>query len=302
MLAGRSESLGGLGTAVRPRVDPVAQLGQLALQKRLGTVAALMFLCLVLVAVFAPALAPYSPYEQDRIDILAAPSTNHVLGTDDVGRDVLSRIIFGARISLYVGVVTVAIGTTLGTIIGLVSGYFAGKLDMVVQRFIDALMAFPLLVLALAIMAVLGPSTTNVMIAVGIVMIPGASRVVRGSVLSVKEEQYIEAARAMGARTARVLILHVLPNIFAPIIVLATLAMARAIMWEAVLSFLGVGTQPPEPSWGSMLSGYARQYFEIAPWNAFFPGLAISLSILSINLLGDALRDVLDPRQRGFAG
>jgi len=140
------------------------------------------------------------------------------------------------------------------------------------------------------------------MIAVGIVMIPGASRVVRGSVLSVKEEQYIEAARAMGARTARVLILHVLPNIFAPIIVLATLAMARAIMWEAVLSFLGVGTQPPEPSWGSMLSGYARQYFEIAPWNAFFPGLAISLSILSINLLGDALRDVLDPRQRGFAG
>lgn len=272
---------------------------QVARKKRLGTLSGLMFLGVIFVAIFADVLAPYSPYFQDRIAILEAPSARHWLGTDDVGRDVLSRIIFGARISLYVAIVAVTIGTVSGTVVGLVSGYFGGKTDMVIQRVIDAMMAFPLLVLALAIMAVLGSSTTNVMIAVGIVMIPGASRVVRGAVLSVKQEQYVEAARAIGALDGRIMFAHILPNVFAPVLVLATLAMGRAIMWEAVLSFLGVGTQPPEPSWGSMLSGYARQYFELAPWNAFFPGIAISLTIMSINLFGDALRDVLDPRQRG---
>lgn len=271
----------------------------MARKKRLGAFSGFVFLSIVFIAIFADVISPYSPYFQDRIATLEAPSVKHLLGTDDVGRDLLSRIIHGARISLYVGIVAVGIGTTAGTFLGMVSGYFGGKIDMVIQRLIDALMAFPLLVLALAIMAVLGSSTTNVMIAVGIVMIPGASRVVRGAVLSVKQEQYVEAARALGALDGRIMYLHILPNVMAPVLVLATLAMGRAIMWEAVLSFLGVGTQPPEPSWGSMLSGYARQYFELAPWNAFFPGIAISLAIMSINLFGDALRDILDPRQRG---
>lgn len=300
-MAHRQESL---AVGVGPRAGSgwqrsLLRLLQIAKKKQLGTASGLVFLGICFLAVFADVVSPYSPYFQDRIATLEAPSMKHLLGTDDVGRDLLSRIIHGSRISLYVGIVAVGIGITFGTFLGMVSGYFGGKIDMVIQRLIDALMAFPLLVLALAIVAVLGSNTTNVMIAVGIVMIPGASRVVRGAVLSVKQEQYVEAARALGALDGRIMFLHILPNVMAPVLVLATLAMGRAIMWEATLSFLGVGTQPPEPSWGSMLSGYARQYFELAPWNAFFPGVAISLAIMSINLFGDALRDVLDPRQRG---
>jgi peptide/nickel transport system permease protein len=250
---------------------------------------------LVLCAVFADVVAPYGPLQQAMAERFQGPSPRHWLGTDDFGRDLLSRIIYGARISLQVGFVAVGIAGTLGVLLGLVAGYFGGMVDNAIMRLMDVVLAFPAILLAVTIMALLGPSTTNVMIAIGIAYVPIFARLVRGSVLAIKPNDYVEAARASGATEARTLVRHVLPGTSGPIIVQVSLALAFAILAEAALSFLGLGTQPPTPSWGSMLS-FGRQYIQQAPWFTFFPGLVIFLTVLSLNLVGDGLSDALDPR------
>lgn len=272
---------------------------RLARRQALGTVSLVMIVGMVIMALFADVLAPYDPLTQNYTDLLKPPSLAHPLGTDNFGRDLLSRIIYGARISLGVGIASVAIGTLFGTALGLLSGYVGGKLDLVVQRMIDAWLAFPTLIFALVIVAALGPGLVQTIIAVGVVSIPTTTRVVRASVLAEKPRVYIEAARALGASHMRLMWLHILPNIAAPIIVIASLTLARAVLTEASLSFLGVGIPPPDPAWGSMLSGQSRTYMVAAPWLAIWPGVAISLAVMSWNLFGDALRDVWDPRLRG---
>lgn len=268
-------------------------------QKPLGSFGAVVLLLMVIMAIFAPVIATHDPYTQDARAVLASPSAQHLFGTDNLGRDVFSRVVYGSRISMTVGLLSVAFGIGVGVIVGLISGYRGGWIDMLIQRIVDALMSFPILVLAMAVVAVLGPSLRNVTLAIGVVTIPLVARVVRGSVLSVKENLYIEAARTLGASGLRIAVFHILPNVFAPIIVLATVRLGVAILTEASLSFLGIGTPPPQPSWGEMLSQRGRLYFEVAPWMALFPGLAITLAVLGINFFGDALRDVLDPRLRG---
>jgi peptide/nickel transport system permease protein len=250
---------------------------------------------LVLCAIFADVVAPYGPLQQTMAQRFKGPSPEHLLGTDDFGRDLLSRIIYGARISLQVGFVAVGIAGTVGVLLGLVSGYFGGAVDNAIMRLMDVVLAFPAILLAVTIMALLGPSTTNVMIAIGVAYIPIFARIVRGSVLSIKPNEYVEAARAAGATETRTLWQHVLPGTSGPIIVQVSLALAFAILAEAALSFLGLGTQPPTPSWGSMLS-FGRAYIQQAPWFTFFPGLAIFITVLSLNLVGDGLSDALDPR------
>jgi peptide/nickel transport system permease protein len=256
----------------------------------------LVFLGLLIAcALGADAISPYPPLEQTMAQRLKPPSAAHWLGTDDFGRDILSRILFGSRISLQVGFVAVGIAGTIGIVFGLLSGYFGGWIDSVLMRCMDVLLAFPAILLAVTIMALLGPSTTNVMIAIGIAYIPVFARVVRGAVLSVKPNDYVEAARAAGATQVRMLLQHVLPGTSGPIIVQVSLALAYAILAEAALSFLGLGTQPPTPTWGSMLS-FGREFVRDAPWFTFFPGFAIFLTVLSLNLVGDGLSDALDPR------
>ena len=266
--------------------------------KPLGAASGVLILVIVLTAIFANVLAPYDPLDADPTIRLARPSTAHPFGTDDIGRDVLSRIIYGARISLWVGLLAVGIGTAAGMVIGLACGYWEGRLDMLLQRVMDAVQAIPGLVLALAIVSILKPSTTNAMLAIAIVIIPGNSRIVRGAVLSAKQNRYVEAAEAIGCRQPRIVLTHILPNVTAPILVIASIWLGNAILIEATLSFLGVGTQPPTPSWGLMLSSTGRAFMEQAPWLAVFPGLAISLSVLGFNLFGDTLRDDWDPKLR----
>jgi peptide/nickel transport system permease protein len=270
-------------------------------RKPLGLAAAALLVVLVLTAVFADVLAPYDPLETRPEIRLQPPSRAHLFGTDDIGRDVLSRVIHGSRISLWVGLLAVGIGTVVGMIIGLACGYWEGRLDLALQRVMDAIMAIPGLVLALAIVSVLKPNTTNAMLAIAMVIIPGNSRIVRGAVLSAKQNRYVEAAQALGCRHPHILLNHILPNVTAPILVIASIWLGNAILIEASLSFLGLGTQPPEPSWGLMLSSTGRAFMEQAPWLAIFPGLAISLAVLAFNLFGDTLRDAWDPklRQRG---
>ena len=267
-------------------------------RKPLGAASALLLVVLVLTAIFADVLAPYDPLETRPEIRLKAPSWAHPFGTDDIGRDVLSRVIHGARISLWVGLLAVGIGTLAGTLIGLACGYWEGRLDLGVQRLMDAIQSIPGLVLALAIVSVLKPSTTNAMLAIAMVIIPGNSRIVRGAVLSTKQNRYVEAAQAIGCRHPRILGSHILPNVTAPILIIASIWLGNAILIEATLSFLGVGTQPPTPSWGLMLSSTGRAFMEQAPWLAIFPGLAISLAVLGFNLFGDTLRDAWDPKLR----
>ncbi|MBI2885718.1 MAG: ABC transporter permease [Chloroflexi bacterium] len=267
--------------------------------KPLGAFGAVLLLALIFTAVFADVLAPYDPYKIHQGHSLVAPSPQFLMGTDEISRDILSRVIYGARISLWVGIVAVGLGTTSGSLLGILSGYVGGKFDFAVQRLVDMIMSLPTIVMALAIMAALGQSITNVMIAIAIVISPSACRVIRGTVLAVKEHQYIDAARAIGCGDLQLMLRHVLPNVAAPIIILATTSLGGAILSEASLSFLGLGTPPPTPSWGGMLTSTGRSYFEVSPWVAVFPGLAISLAIYGFNLLGDALRDVWDPRLRG---
>ena len=267
-------------------------------RKPLGAVSAAVIVTLVLTAIFADVLAPFDPVETRPEIRLQAPSRAHPFGTDDIGRDVLSRVIHGARISLWVGLLAVGIGTFAGMIIGLLCGYCEGRLDLILQRVMDAVQAIPGLMLALAIVSVLKPNTTNAMLAIAIVIIPGNSRIVRGAVLSTKQNRYVEAAHAIGCRHPRIILSHILPNVTAPILVIASIWLGNAILIEATLSFLGLGTQPPTPSWGLMLSSTGRAFMEQAPWLAIFPGLAISLAVLGFNMFGDTLRDAWDPKLR----
>ena len=259
-----------------------------------GAVVVVVF---VVLAVFAPWLAPYDPIETSWSAIRKAPSAAHWFGTDDIGRDVFSRVIWGTRASLLAGIVSVSISLLLGVPIGLVAGYVGGVVDGLISRLTDAFLACPFLILAIALAAFLGPSLVNAMIAIGVSATPIFVRLTRAQVINVKVEDYIEAARALGNPPLRLVMRHVLPNILPPVIVQATLAIAAAVIAEASLSFLGLGQQPPAPSWGSMLNT-AKNYVDNAPWMAIWPGLSIFLLVLSFNLFGDGLRDVLDPRRR----
>jgi peptide/nickel transport system permease protein len=252
--------------------------------------------CLVfLVAVLADVIAPYGYAEMHPEDMLQAPSWKYLLGTDQMGRDVLSRVIYGSRVSIYVGVVSTVFGALLGILLGIVAAYYGGIVDNAIMRLVDVWVAFPNFLLALVISVLLGPSVTNVVIALAIVRVPTQARVVRGTALSIKENDYVQAARAVGAQDRRLLLRHVLPNCMAPVIVLGTLEVATAIIVEAALSFLGLGTQPPTPSWGWDLRANTV-FIEDNPWIAIFPGLAIFVTVLGFNLFGDGLRDALDPR------
>jgi peptide/nickel transport system permease protein len=268
-------------------------------RKPLGAFGLALIVLLILTALGADLIAPYDPLAIDSDAIMTAPSARHVMGTDRFGRDLLSRIVYGSRISLAVGVASIVVGTSIGTLLGLLSAHFEGTLDLVVQRFIDAKQAFPSVILATAILAAFGPGTQNVILAISIASLGSVARVVRSAALKEKQNLYIEAARAIGCGESRIMFGYLFPNILAPIIILATVGLGSAITLEASLSFLGLGPSEPTPSWGLMLTGGARQYITRAPWLFLFPGLAISLAVLGWNLLGDALRDIWDPRLRG---
>jgi peptide/nickel transport system permease protein len=252
---------------------------------------------LVLAAILAPWIAPFDPIKQNAADAMQASSAKHWLGTDQFGRDILSRLLFGARISLRIGLVSVGIAGSIGIVLGLLSGFYGGWIDILISRFVDLMLAFPGILLALVIVSVIGPSLFNVMIAVGISAVPSYARLVRGTVLAAKENAYVEAAQAVGARDKSILVRHILPNVLGPVIVLSTLGIAGAILSGAALSFLGLGAQPPTPEWGAVLSD-GRNYMRQAWWITTYPGLAIMLTVLSVNLLGDGLRDALDPRMK----
>ncbi len=252
---------------------------------------------LVLLAIFASWLAPRDPYFMDMAHRLEAPGSVMPLGSDEFGRDILSRIIFGSRISIAVGLISAVIAAGIGAPTGVLAGYFGGWFDQLTMRIMDVVFSFPAIILAMAITAFLGPGLNNTMIAIGIVYAPSFSRVVRGPVLSVMQTEYVQAARLIGASDARILLRHVVPNVMAPFIVATTVTFSFALLSEAALSYLGLGAQPPEPSWGTMLFT-GKRFMEVAPWTSIFPGLAISLAVLGSNLLGDALRDILDPRMR----
>ncbi len=275
----------------------VARAWALGRANPLGVLGLLLILTLIVVGLFAPLIAPY-PINGFSGLPSRAPTSEHIFGTDKFGQDIFSRVVFGARISLKVGFFAVGLGTIAGMAVGIVSGYAGGALDMLVQRGVDTLIAFPQLILLLIIIRVLGPSITNVILVVALGIIPGVARVVRGAVLSERQNQYIDAAHALGASDARIVLRHLAPNVMPLGIVIATTLLGTAILAEASLSFLGLGVPPPNPSWGADVSA-SRTSFPINTWAALFPGLAISLTVLGFNLLGDALRDILDPRLRG---
>ena len=261
----------------------------------LTIVAAIIVTILILTAIFGPMLAPYDPNAIEMANRFASPSLQHPFGTDDFGRDILSRVMVGARVSLMVGIIAVSISAVIGTTFGIVAGYTGRIVDEVIMRAMDILFAFPAILLAIAIMAALGRGIGNAMIAIGIVYIPIFARIARGSVLSVREEDFVDAARSIGSTDSRIMFKHIFPNTTSPLIVEVTLSLSFAILAEAALSFFGLGTQPPDPSWGRMLSE-GRAYFQQSAWLAIWPGLAIMLTVLGFNLLGDGLRDALDPR------
>jgi peptide/nickel transport system permease protein len=266
-------------------------------RNRLSLVGMWVVLLIIVTAAFAPWIAPYNPTRTDFVNTLQRPTAAHLLGTDDLGRDVLSRVIYGTRVSILAGVISVGIAVLVGLPLGLVSGFYRGRLDDVLMRITDAMLSFPFLVLALALVAVLGAGLDRAMIAIGIVFMPAFIRLARGQVLSEREQNYVEAARALGAGDGRLLRKHILPNILSPVLVQSSLSTATAITAEATLSFLGLGTQPPTPSWGSMLN-FAQPYLGTAPWMAIYPGIAIFATVLALNVLGDGLREALDPRLR----
>ena len=271
-------------------------------RKPLGAFGGLLVLLMIVTALGADWIAPYAYDETIRGARMKPPGITYLMGTDNLGRDVFSRVVYGARISVAVGFGAVLIANVLAAIIGITSGYFGGKYDIVVQRVVDAWQSFPFLVVILSIMAVLGPGLLNVILALGVLGASGASRVIRGATLSAVQNQYIEAARAIGAGHFRIMLRYILPNVAATIIIIATIGLGAFILAESALSFLGFGVPPPYPSWGAMLSGSGRSFFYTAPWMAVWPGAAISLAVFGFNMLGDALRDVLDPRLRGTGG
>ncbi|MEW6266198.1 MAG: ABC transporter permease [Thermodesulfobacteriota bacterium] len=262
---------------------------------KLAVLGAVVLIMILILAIIGPYIAPYDPYSQSLRERRTGPSSKHWLGTDDFGRDILSRLLVGAKNTLLIGFLSVAIGLLIGTVLGLVSGYYGGLLDNCLMRIMDLMLAYPYFLLAILIVATLGPGMINSVIAIGVASVPTYSRVVRASVLSIRESLFIQAELALGAGDIRVIISHILPNVFAPIIVIGTLGIANAILGGAALGFLGLGTQPPYPEWGVMLSG-GRAYLIDAPHISLFPGMALALLVLSFNLFGDALRDILDPK------
>lgn len=295
--AGIGAVLEGAGRAsVRRPWDGITRF---VVKKPLGTVGATIILWIGAIAALAPWITFYDPLAWDLPIKLLAPSASHWLGTDEMGRDLWSRIVLGAQISLQVGFASVALGSGAGGLLGLISAWYGGKVDQVMQRVLDALMAIPTLILALAVTATLGQSLVNIVFAIAITMIPRANRIVRSQALSVKEADFVLAAQAMGASNIRIMLQHIMPQCVAPWLIIASAGLGAAILTEASLSFLGLGVPAPQPSWGGMLSGPARNYYAVAPWMAIWPGLCLSLAVYGFNLFGDALRDVLDPRLRG---
>jgi peptide/nickel transport system permease protein len=287
-----------LPLAADAAVETPARRALRRLVRRRGAMVGLAVIAMfVLLAVAAPWVTPYDPIAQSWTTVRKAPSALHWFGTDEVGRDVLTRVVFGARASLMAGVISIAIALSIGVPLGLVAGYLGGFVDALISRLTDAMLACPFLILAIALAAFLGPSLGNAMIAIGITATPIFVRLTRGQVMAVKVEDYVEAARAVGNPRWRIALVHILPNILPALLVQATLSIAAAIIAEAALSFLGLGQQPPAPSWGSMLNA-AQRFLVNAPWMAIWPGLAIFATVLSFNLLGDGLRDALDPRER----
>lgn len=289
------------GLATPPRVHLAAawrRLARFSRRQPAGLASLVFIVAIVLVAIMADAIAPYAPRETIAGARLRDPSFDHLFGTDEIGRDVFSRVVFGARVSLIVGLLATVTGVTGGAAIGIVSGYTGRAVDLVVQRVMDALLAFPALVFAMTIVSVTGPGVKGTVIAVGIVVVPTANRVARAETLAVRNREYVQAARAVGAGPLRIILQHILPNVFAPMVVIASIVFGAAVLIEASLSFLGLGVQPPDPSWGQMLSGSGRLFLTEHPILAIAPGMAISLTVLAFNLLGDTVRDVLDPRLR----
>ncbi len=285
-----------LGRLGRPRGQVAIAYAQLK-RSRSAAAGGLVAVALVVIAVLSPWITPYDPIKTYPKENLEGPSWDHPFGTDKVGRDVFSRVIAGSPNSLKMGLLAVAIGAAVGVALGLLAGYYRGPMSVGILMLADAMLAFPGILLALSIVAALGPGLTNTMIAVGISWIPGFIRLVRASVLSAKENVYVEAARVVGARDGRIILRHILPNVLAPVIVLCTLGIAGAILIGASLSFLGLGAQPPTPEWGAILND-GRSVLRLAPWVATFPGIAIMITVLAMNLLGDGLRDALDPRMK----
>jgi peptide/nickel transport system permease protein len=270
--------------------------------KPFGAVGAVIILTLLAMAGFAEWIAPYAYDQQIPGARLRPPGRDFLLGTDNVSRDVFSRIVYGSRVTVTVSFATVFLGNLLAAAVGITSGYFRGRYDIAVQRVVDAWQSFPYLVIILSLLAVMGPGMLNVILALSILVAAAASRVIRSATLSVVENQYIEAARALGAGHGRLMLRHILPNVTATIVVITSIGLGGIILAESALSFLGYGVPPPHPSWGSMLSGSGRTYMYLAPWMAIWPGVAISLVVFAFNMLGDALRDVFDPRLRGSRG
>ena len=291
------------GAVTRPPRTAVSRwaltLARFARQKPLGAVGAVIVVAMLVMTLFAEQIAPYAYDETIRGARMKPPSAAHWLGTDNLSRDMWSRVVYGARVSVTVGVATIALGIAVATTIGVSSAYFGGIFDLVLQRLVDAWLSFPYLIIILSVMAVLGPGKTNLIVSVAIIAAATNSRVIRSAALTVMQHQFVEAARAMGCGHARIIVRHILPNVAATIIILATIGLGAVILAESALSFLGFGVPPPYPSWGGMLSGSGRTNMLRAPWMAIWPGVAISLAVFGFNMLGDALRDVLDPRLRG---
>jgi peptide/nickel transport system permease protein len=286
---------------ISAEIDPghwLQGLGTFARRWPLGATGAAIILLMIGAAVFAPLIAPYDPLETDFAAQFSPPTTAHWLGTDAFGRDLLSRLIYGSRTALLVGFASAFMGATLGAVLGVASAYFGGRIDLVVQRLVEIFLAFPIIILALAVVSILGTGVSNVIMAITVPMIPNCARVVRSSALAVRQMPYVDAARAAGFGYARIIFLHMLPNVMAPYLIMLTAFVGQAILLEASLSFLGLGVAEPTPAWGLMLRGAAVEFAESAPWMAIFPGLAISLGVFAFNLFGDALRDALDPKLR----
>ena len=296
-MSDKSETNGNIVPELTKRVHrgPLAEVLFRLSKSPLAMFGLAIILLLVFCAIFAEVISPYNPTAQDLAHMFETPSSAHWLGTDEFGRDILSRLIYGARVSLQVGFVAVGIALVVGGFLGAVSGYYGGRLDNAIMRVMDVLLSIPQTLLAIAIVAALGPSLMNLMIAVGISAVPTYARIVRGSVLSIRNMEFIEAARAVGSPDLRIILKHIIPNSMAPIIVQSTLGVASAILNAAGLSFIGLGIQPPNPEWGAMLSG-GRQYIRDFPHMTLYPGLAIMFTILALNFLGDGLRDALDPK------
>ena len=288
--------------AVPPRPAGMGLTGRLIHEKPLGAFGGAVFLLFLVCGVFAEVIAPYGLNETNMAARLLPPSAAHLFGTDHLGRDVLSRVLIGAQLSMIVGACAAALATLVSIVLGVASGYFGGRTDMLIQRFVDAWMIFPDLLLLIAVISVVGPGITEIVVVLGLLYGIAGSRIVRGAVITIRENAYTHAARSMGATALHILRRHVLPNIMPVVIVLFTTRVGAAILTEAGLSFLGLGVPPPAPTWGGMLSGTGRTYMYLGPWLALAPGLSLTLVVYAINVYGDALRDLLDPRMRGVSG